>query len=91
MNWDIVSYPTQGLQLRLKPIGVIRVELRDTAKKFGCMYSQKGIARPHRPNFHVHVPVSVLYLFPCSDLGPPIFLHQDRQTDQGIYKSLTET
>jgi hypothetical protein len=44
MNWDIVSSPTQGLQLRLKPIGVIRFKLRDTAKKFGFVYSQKGIA-----------------------------------------------
>ncbi len=62
MNWDIVSSPTQGLQLRLKPTGVIRVELIDTAKKFLFMDSQKGIARPHTPNFHIHVFVNDLYI-----------------------------
>ncbi len=32
------------------------------------------------PNFHIHVPVSDLYIL---TFGPPIFLLQNRQTDQG--------
>jgi hypothetical protein len=40
------------------------------------------------PNFHRHVSLSDLYI---STIGPPIYLQQNRQTDQGIYKSLTET
>jgi hypothetical protein len=39
------------------------------------------------PNFHIHVSVSDLYI---PTFGPPIFLQQNRQTDQGKYKSLTE-
>ncbi len=42
--------------------GHIRVELIDTAKKFGFLYSQKGIVRPHSPNFHIHVSVINLYI-----------------------------
>jgi hypothetical protein len=62
MRWDITFSPTKGFQLRLKPIGVIRVELIDTAKKFRFMDSQKGIERPHSPNFHVHGSVGDLYI-----------------------------
>jgi hypothetical protein len=32
------------------------------------------------PNFHIHVTVSDLYI---PTIGPPIFLQQNRQTDQG--------
>ncbi len=32
------------------------------------------------PNFHIHVPVSDLYV---PGIGPPIFLQQNRQTDRG--------
>jgi hypothetical protein len=42
-------------------------------------------------NFHIHVPVSDLYIL---RIGPHIFLLQDRQTDRGNtynYKSLTVT
>jgi hypothetical protein len=48
------------------------------------MYSQKrncGLS----PHFYIHVSVSDLYI---PTIGPPIFLHQNRQT---IYKSLTDT
>jgi hypothetical protein len=40
------------------------------------------------PNFHIHVSVSDLYI---PTFGPPIFLQQNRQTDQRIYKSPTDT
>ncbi len=32
------------------------------------------------PNFHIHVPVSDLYI---PTFGPPIVLQQNKQTDQG--------
>jgi hypothetical protein len=91
MRWDIVSSPTHGLQLRLKPIGVIRVDLIDTAKKFGFMYSQKGIARPHSPNFHVHVPVSDLYIPMFRLRSTNCHAYRIGRPIRGIYKSLTET
>jgi hypothetical protein len=51
-----------------------------TAKKFGFIYSQlRGLS----PNFHIHVSVSELYI---PTFGPPIFLQQNRQTDQGNTK-----
>jgi len=38
-----------------------------SAKKFGFMYSQKRNCAASVPNFHIHMPVSVLlYIFPCS-------------------------
>jgi hypothetical protein len=39
---------------------------------------RKGIAR-HSPNFHIHVSVGDLYI---PTFGPPIFLQQNRLTDQ---------
>jgi hypothetical protein len=33
------------------------------------------------PNFYIHIYVSDLYVNPT--IGPPIFLQQNRQTDQG--------
>ncbi len=33
-----------------------------------------------RPNFHIHVSVSDLYI---PTIGPPIFQQQNRQTDRG--------
>ncbi len=77
------SSPTQGLQLRLKPIGVIRVELIGTAKKFRFMYSQKGKARPHSPNLHIHVSVSYPYIPTFVRSTYSIVLQQNRRTDQG--------
>jgi hypothetical protein len=40
------------------------------------------------PHFHIHVYVSDLNI---PRILPPIFLLQNRQTDLGIYKSLTDT
>jgi hypothetical protein len=42
------------------------------------------------PNFHIHVPVSDLYIL---TICPHILLQQNRQTDRvkGIYNLLTET
>ncbi len=52
------------------------------------VFPEKGL-RGISPNFHIRVSVSDLYI---PTIGPPIFLQlQNRQTDFGIYKSLTET
>ena len=40
------------------------------------------------PNFHIHVSVSDLYI---PRIGLPIWLQQNRQTDPGKYKLLTNT
>ncbi len=54
-----------------------------TAKKFEFMYSQKKNCAASVP-FHIHVSVTDLYI---PTFGPPIFLQQNRQTDQmNIYK-----
>jgi hypothetical protein len=44
------------------------------------MYSQEKELRDLSPNFHIHVSMSDLYI---PTFGPPIFLQQNRQTDQG--------
>jgi hypothetical protein len=40
---------------------------------------RKRIVRGLSPNFRIHVSVSDLYIV---TFGPPIFMHQNRQTDQ---------
>jgi hypothetical protein len=40
------------------------------------------------PYFQIHVSVSYLYI---SIIGPPILLQQNRRTNRGNYKSLTDT
>jgi hypothetical protein len=44
--------------------------------------------RGHSPNFHIHVPVSDLYI---PTIDQPIFLQKIRRPILGIYKSLTVT
>jgi hypothetical protein len=41
------------------------------------LFQEKEL-RGHCPNFHIHVPVSGLYI---PRIGPHIFLQQNRQTD----------
>jgi hypothetical protein len=48
---------------------------------------RKGIAGLS-PNFHIHVSVIDLFI---PRICPHIFLQQNRQTDRGIYKPLTDT
>jgi hypothetical protein len=55
-----------------------------TLTKIPFMYSWEF--RGLSPNFHIHVSVSDLYI---PRIGFDIWLQQNRQTDPGIYKSLT--
>jgi hypothetical protein len=35
------------------------------------------------PNFHIHVSATIYMYIYIPTIGPPIFLHQNRQTDRG--------
>jgi hypothetical protein len=48
-------------------------------KEIEFMYFPEKELRSRSPNFHIHVSVSDLYI---PTFGPPIFLQQNRQTDQ---------
>ncbi len=59
-----------------------RRDIYHTAKKFGFVYiPEKELRAALSPNFHIHVSVSDLKIFPRS--VHLFFLQQNRQTDQG--------
>jgi hypothetical protein len=80
-----LSYMEQPHALQMK----VRLE-SNINDWFGFMYSQQGNCMTSlfpkqncnnlSPNFHIHVPVSDLYV---SRIGLPILLQPNRQTDPG--------
>jgi hypothetical protein len=83
-TWPCFIMDFQGLSRR--PFLTRKRSLNLHCKEIWIYVFPAKEVRGLSPNFHVSV--SELYI---PTFGPPIFLQQNRQTDRGIYKLLTET